>query len=83
MMEICDLMTLSKGLRVKSTPTAENPRGYTDGSDVLHQEDIVRLDDLFQQVDPVTCAPLSDIYKLSYFMCHFQHDPHPMVPSRI
>ena len=47
------------------------------------KEDIVRLDDLFQQVDLVTGAPLSDIYKLSYFMCHFQNDPRPMVASRI
>jgi hypothetical protein len=168
--EICDLMTLFKGLRVKPTPSEANPRGYTDGYDVLHQgrnynigpdkydiskynwdtrrlyplldaafdrsalhlsqlgfrnhdviqifddmekhfegrdakdilyhtmnlhrflplpkeydikEDIVRLNDLFQQVDLVTGAPLSDIYKLSYFMCHFQHDPRPMVASRI
>jgi hypothetical protein len=35
--EICDLMTLFKGLRVKPTPTTVNPRGYTDGYDVLHQ----------------------------------------------
>jgi hypothetical protein len=47
------------------------------------KEDIVRLDDLFQQVDLVTGAPISDIYKLSYFMCHFQNDPRPMVASRI
>ena len=47
------------------------------------KEDIVRLDDLFQQVDLVTGSPLSDIYKLSYFMCHFQHDPRPTVASRI
>jgi hypothetical protein len=47
------------------------------------KEDIVRLDDLFQQVDLVTGAPLSEIYKSSYFMCHFQHDPRPMVTTRI
>ena len=47
------------------------------------KEDILRLDDLFQQVHLVTRAPLSDIYKLSYVMCHFQHDPRPMVASRI
>jgi hypothetical protein len=35
--EICDLMTLFKGFRVKPIPTAANPRGYTDGYDVLHQ----------------------------------------------
>ena len=47
------------------------------------KEDILRLDDLFQQVDLVTGAPLSEIYKLSYFMFRFKHDPRPMVASRI
>jgi hypothetical protein len=36
------------------------------------KEDVVRLDDLFREVDEVTGTPLSDIYKLSYFMCHFR-----------
>ena len=30
-------MTLFKGLRVKPTPSEDNPRGYTDGYDVIHQ----------------------------------------------
>jgi hypothetical protein len=36
------------------------------------KEDVVRLDDLFREVDEVTGTPLSDIYKLSYFKCHFR-----------
>lgn len=47
------------------------------------KEDIVRLDDLFREVDEVTGTPLSDIYKLSYFMCHFQSDTRPGVATRI
>jgi hypothetical protein len=43
----------------------------------------VRLDDLFREVDEVTGTPLSDLYKLSYFMCHFQSDPRPGVATRI
>jgi hypothetical protein len=47
------------------------------------KEDTVRLDDLFREVDEVTGTPLSDVYKLSYFMCHFQSDPRPGVATRI
>jgi hypothetical protein len=47
------------------------------------KEDIVRLDDLFREVDEVTGTPLSDIYKLSYFICHFQSNPRPGVNSRL
>jgi hypothetical protein len=47
------------------------------------KEDILRLDDLFREVDEVIGTPLSDICKLSFFMCHFQSDPRPGVATRI
>ena len=34
-MEICDLLTMFKGLRTKPIPSETNPRGYTDGYSVL------------------------------------------------